>query len=227
VPNYDSWSNYLENDTLLVNAIRLQALIRLICKLVKPGCKLLEAGFGSGNTGMLLSNMGYDVTLLDIEKSLIDSFQDRFPGHVSNGRIKVVLGDMYRLPFVDNSLDLVYHQGVLEHLDDAGIVSALQEQARVGRMVVIDVPNNKYPDHPYGNERWISNRRWLQLIRDAGLEVIELSGRRFPRWTYLFPHMIFLPPLYERLKLGARLGVVSIFVCQAKSQRSSKNAVSA
>ena len=218
--NYDSWSKYLQNDTLQTNAIRLQGLIRLISQYAEPGSKLLEAGFGSGNTGILLSDIGFDVTLLDIEKGLIDSFQERFPGHVSSGKIKIVRADMYKLPFVDNSFDLVYHQGVLEHLDDANIIVALREQARVSRIVVIDVPNNKYPDRPYGDERWISNRRWVQLIQEAGLGIIEISGRRFPRWTYLLPHGIFLSPLYERLKLGRRLGVVSIFVSRPDSQKS-------
>jgi len=218
MPKYDSWYKYLRTDTLLANAIRLQALIRLISHYVKPGSKLLETGFGSGNTGILLSDIGYEVTLLDIEEGLIDGFQKRFPGHVLNRKLKMVLGDMYRLPFVDHSFDLVYHQGVLEHLEDANIVNALREQARVSRLVVIDVPNNKYPDRPYGDERWISNRKWNQLIREAGLETIEISGRRFPRWTYIFPHMIFLSPLYERLRIGKRFGVVSIFVCQPINQ---------
>jgi ubiquinone/menaquinone biosynthesis C-methylase UbiE len=221
MPSNNSWSQYLQTDTLLTNAIRLQALIRLISNFAKPGSKLLETGFGSGNTGMLLSDIGYDVTLLDIEQGLIDSFQERFPGHVPNRKIKIVLGDMYKLPFVDDSFDLVYHQGVLEHFDDARIVNALQEQARVGRIIVIDVPNNKYPDRPFGDERLISNRKWFQLIQEAGLKTIEISGRRLPRWTYLFPHVIFLPALNERLKLGKRLGVVSIFVCQPIRQRSS------
>lgn len=219
MPKYDSWSQYLQKDTLFTDAIRLQPLIRLISRFVKPGSKLLEAGFGSGNTGILLSDIGYDVTLLDIEKGLIDSFQKRFPGHVPSCKIKIVMGDILRLPFVDNSFDLVYHQGVLEHLNDASIIYALQEQARVGRMIVIDVPNNKYPDRPFGDERLISNRKWFQLFREAGLEIIEVSGRRFPRWIYLLPHMIFLPPLYERLNLGARLGVVSIFVSKPTIQR--------
>jgi ubiquinone/menaquinone biosynthesis C-methylase UbiE len=213
--HFDSWSTYLQNDNLFTNALRLQALIRLISTTVKPGSRLLEAGFGSGNTGMLFSDMGYNVTLLDIEKGLFDSFQGRFPGHHASGKIKLIRADMYELPFNDNSFDLVYHQGVLEHLDDVNIVRALKEQARVGRIVVVDVPNDKYPDRPYGDERWISNRLWLKLICEAGLEVIEISGRRLPHWLYLLPHGLFLPPLYEKLRLGRNLGVVSIFVTHA------------
>ena len=216
MPDYESWKQYFQHDSLFSNAIRLQVLIRTISKYAKPGSRLLETGVGSGNTGLLLSNLGYDVTLLDIEGGLINSFQERFPGHVSNKKIKMLLGNLYDLPFVDNSYDVVYHQGVLEHFDDQHIITALREQSRVGRLVVIDVPNSKYRDRPYGDERWISNKKWSQFIKESSLDIIEISGRRVPHWANLFPHFLFLPGIYDRLNIGGRLGVVSIFVCQQK-----------
>jgi ubiquinone/menaquinone biosynthesis C-methylase UbiE len=216
-PKYRSWTEYLQSDSLFKNAIRLQALVRILAKHAGPGSKLLETGFGSGNTGMLLSDIGFDMTLLDVEGSLIDLFQTRFPGRTRAGKIKVVQGDMYTLPFPDHSFDLIYHQGVLEHLTDAQIVCALKQQARVGRIVVVDVPHRGYPGHPYGDERLLSKRTWQRLIREADLEIIEISGRRLPRWMYLLPHVIFLPPLLDRLKLGKWFGMVSIFVCRSLS----------
>jgi len=215
MPNYGSWVEYFQGDSLFKNAIRLQTLLRIILKYVGPSSKLIEAGAGSGSTGVLLSDMGYDVTLLDIERGLLDMLQARFPGHVRFGKIKAVHGDMYSMPFSDQAFDLVYHQGVLEHLTDAQIVCALKQQARIGRIVVVDVPNNRYPDRPYGDERRLSKRTWLRLIQKAGLQVLEVSGRRFPRWMYLLPHGVFLHPLIDRLDLGKWGGVVSIFVCQS------------
>jgi ubiquinone/menaquinone biosynthesis C-methylase UbiE len=217
MPKYDSWVEYFQGDSLFRNAIRLQTLLRIIIKHAEPGSKLIEAGFGSGSTGILLSDMGYDVTLLDIESGLLDMFRARFPGHVGFGKIKVVHGNMYSMPFSDQSFDLVYHQGVLEHLTDAQIICALKQQARIGRIVVVDVPNNRYPDRPYGDERRLSKRTWLRLIQEAGLQILEVSGRRFPRRMYLLPYGIFLHPLIDRLGLGKRFGVVSIFVCRRKT----------
>lgn len=207
-----SWREFLQDESLLKNAIRLQGLLRTIQRHCPTGSRLLEAGFGSGSTGVLLADLGYCVTLLDIDAELIELFQSRFPGYVRAGRVRVIRGDMYDLPFARNALDAVYHQGVLEHLDDGQIVRALQEQGRVAPLVIVDVPNSRYPDQPYGDERRLPVGKWRDLIENAGLRIVGMSGRRWARWTYALPHALFLPPLTDRWSRWCN--GVSIFICR-------------
>ena len=52
-----------------------------------------------------------------------------------------VCGDIFRLPFSDKSVDVVFNQGVMEHFDDKEILIIFREFERVcKRKVVLCVP---------------------------------------------------------------------------------------
>lgn len=185
------WSEYLEEVALFDTAIRLQTMIRLIKRTVPLGGRLLEVGFGSGATAVLLADQGYRVTAIDVEEALVARFRGNYGDWIGNGRLQVIQADMLALPWDDRVFDLVYHQGVLEHFPDQQIIQALREQCRVAGWVIFDVPNDRHGAHPFGDERLLPFKHWKRLIAAAGLRLEHVFGRQFPPWCYLLPHGLF------------------------------------
>jgi len=135
---------------------------------------------------------------------------------MQTGRLQVRQADMLSLPWQKEEFDLAYHQGVLEHFSDEQIVQALQEQARVARWVILDVPNHRHTHQPFGDERLLRPSHWSQLIREAHLEVVTELGRDFHRGIFFLPHAFFSRYALEKWPwFGRRFGVNSIFVCRS------------
>lgn len=92
-------------------------------------------------------------------------------GKKTNPQVKIKKGDIYKLPYKDNSFDLIICTEVLEHLEDPKI--ALAELKRVTKKhVILSVPNEplftiqrflrgknilKLGDHPEHIQHWNSN----------------------------------------------------------------------
>ena len=210
------WAAYLDRHNLYSEALRLALFIDIVRRHAPNGGSLLEVGFGSGCTAILLADAGYRVTALDIDHAIITRFHSRY-GDLSS-QLTILQADMADLPFVGTAqFDVVYHQGVLEHFDDEFIVHGLQEQARVAKTLVFDVPNDRCTFRSYGDERLLSNKHWVGLIESAGLHCIETWGRmpRMPAWVgALLPHILFVTRRQRRAVLGRLFGQNSIFVCK-------------
>lgn len=181
------WADLLKSFTLYRTSKILGPVIEEILLHVPQGGHIAEIGFGSGMTSILLANLGYRVTALDIDPDVIDLLRDKI-GYINN--LYVQKQDMFNLDSIDDDyFDVMYHQGVLEHFSDEEIVHTLSQQARVARKVVFDVPNDKRREkfQLYGNERFLPVRHWVALIERSGLHVEKICGRRFAKWTEWFP----------------------------------------
>lgn len=97
--------------------------------------RVLDVGCGTGElTRVLAAETPGDVVGVDADTGLLDVARE------STG-IPMVAGDATRLPFTDNSFDLVVCQALLINLPDPG--AALREFARVSSELVAAVePNN-------------------------------------------------------------------------------------
>ena len=212
----NDWPEFLKDKTLFSNAIRLRYLIWTIQRYVPAGSRLLEVGFGSGTTAVLLADLGYKVTAVDIEARLVERLRERYADWVRMGRLVVQQADMLALPWQKREFDMAYHQGVLEHFSDKHIVQALREQVCVVEWVIFDVPNHRHGDRPFGDERLLSPSYWRRLIKQAGLEIVGERGRDFHRWLYVLPFAVFSHQALEKWPwFGRWFGVNSIFVCRS------------
>jgi SAM-dependent methyltransferase len=213
-----SWSEFLAGTNLFNNSIRLRYFIWTIQRLVPAGSKILEVGMGSGTTSVLLADAGYQVTAIDREPELVERIRERYSDFLRRGRLEVLQADMFALPWGDCRFDLAFHQGVLEHFQDEQIVAALREQRRVARMLLFDVPNHRYPERPYGDERLLSPSHWRRLIQQAGWHVNDVIGRDFNQFWFLLPHFLFTRRALEHAPWFSRnLGISSIFVCSSSN----------
>lgn len=179
----DSWSRYYTDDVTVDLYIRnLYGHKDLINAIVASGAKcILEVGAGTGTLSIFLSNLGLEVTTLDNSKEVLQKAKEvtrRF-----GGRNVLVEGDAFKLPFEDNSFDLVFHQGLLEHFSTPEIHQLIGEQLRVAPVVIFGVPNQNYMRKDFGNERLISKRQWEKILQPYQILLSQdYALKIFPKW---------------------------------------------
>jgi len=114
-------------------------IVKELQKFVNPqDKKVLETGAGTGRDGIRLSRLGADVWLLDYSKMSLKLAQQYLN---NNEDVKLVMADALKTPFKNQSFDIVFHQGLLEHFKDP--VSLIRENYRIlkkGGFLLVDVP---------------------------------------------------------------------------------------
>jgi len=89
---------------------------------------ILEAGCGLGRWVIPLSEQGFDVTGIEIEKEAVEKVND----HYKSQNFRIIHGDIFNMPFKDKSFDIVISLGVLEHFEDRITQkNAISEHSRV------------------------------------------------------------------------------------------------
>jgi len=181
-----------------------------LTKVIDPSGKLvLEVGAGTGRDGILLSRMGADVVSLDYSEESLGLVRESLEG---NEGVYLCCADAFSLPFADDTFDVVFHQGLLEHFRNPGDLIA--ENVRVlkpGGILLVDVPQ-RYHYYTVIKHVMIALNKWFAgwecefsarelegLLRRYGLEIVKTYGE----WLN--------PPIWYRmlrraaLSLGIRL----------------------
>jgi len=172
--------------------------------------RVLEIGCGTAVDLYIVANrdkcQSYGIDLsgeaLKVASSIGKSF--KYKAHF-------VKGDAFRLPFSDNSFDLVFSQGVLEHLTDDR--AAAKEQIRVlkpGGKLTISVPQ-KYTVYtlvkharirrgtwPWGYESEYSYRKLQSLGERLGLKEKSVMGYGY--WLHPLEPMWFMRSLLSKFQ---------------------------
>ena len=154
------------------------------------GKKVLEVGAGMGGDSVYLAKQGAFVTALDYTDEALSAIREH--AKIENVELSAKLGDTRQLPFNDESFDVVYHQGLLEHFRDPLVI--LKEHARVlrkGGYLAVDVPQT-FTTYTIMKKIAIAQGRWCagwerafsigqleNLLRAAGLTVVKSYG-----WGY-------------------------------------------
>jgi len=87
--------------------------------------------------------------------------------------LQVVSGNIYDLPFDDNSFDTVYSSHVIEHLDDP--MKAINESIRVAKKRIIHiVPDGNVDDKNHGSPHlhYFNRINFKKLFENKGLKEV-------------------------------------------------------
>ena len=132
--------------TLTINAehpdefqIDLKKVIDAFCK---DNTQIIELGSFTGVTSLILDDR-FDKTLLDIDRTALDLSKRLF--HHFKKSAKFVQGDMFKTPFKDESFNIVFNSGVLEHYNFEERKRALSEYLRILKpngIMLIAFPNH-------------------------------------------------------------------------------------
>ena len=114
---------------------------------VGPADRVLDVGCGAGRHSFAMLRKGASVVALDYSMSEVESVDGMFRAMYFEGEAPpgahaiAVRGDAYRLPFPDESFDVIVAAEVLEHLpDDARAFAELERVLKPGGRIAVTVP---------------------------------------------------------------------------------------
>ncbi len=179
------WTGKKELDQVYSNADRVIYQIQSLGDL--KGKRILEVGAGSGRDGLKLVDHSGCVVLLDYAKNSLELM--KYWSAKLKKPVFLVQGDAFHLPFCDQSIDVVFHQGLLEHFRDPENI--LKENHRVLRKngyALADVPQ-RYHIYTVVKHILIWMNKWFAgwetefspvqlkaLFRQSGFTVYRLYG---------------------------------------------------
>lgn len=177
---------------------RRRILTRLLASLDPPlprDARALDVGCGTGANGPVL--LAHSRFAVGMDWSAIPLGLE---GTHQRGHTARIRGDATKLPFPDESFDLVVALDVLEHLDDdASAARELRRVLRPGGVVVIFVPALQWL---WGLQDDVSHHR-RRYHREQLRDVIAGAGLRVQRLTFfnsfLFP-LVFAGRMLMRLR---------------------------
>jgi SAM-dependent methyltransferase len=108
------------------------------------GLRILEAGSGSGLVSLSMAKKGAGVFLIDISAEAVRLSRSLFKKeHTPETTVQA---SIFALPFKDDSFDITWNGGVIEHFSPDDQVKCLREMLRVTRpagWVVVLVPSSR------------------------------------------------------------------------------------
>lgn len=175
------------------------------------GCRLLDAGAGTGRFSGLLHDRGAEVTAIDVVSEMLDQCGQNAP-HAH--RVRARLGAT--LPFVDHSFDAVVCVRVTKYVDDwPGMFKEFRRVLRPGGRLCLEIANRRsvarwgYRDMPI---QLSTLDQAAALLRRAGLVLEAVDGAaRLPFPLYRWAVTPLRAGLLDRLEragdvaFGARI----------------------
>ncbi|PWS28133.1 class I SAM-dependent methyltransferase [Pedobacter yonginense] len=147
-----------------------------VCTSIKPQ-KVLEVGAGDGSILHFLNEWNFAPQLyaLEIAQSGVDLINDRKLSNLKEAQTF----DGYKIPYEDDSFDLIILAHVLEHVEHERIL--IRELKRVAKYIVVEVPKDyrfgvdKRMKHflDYGHINMYTPTSLRFLLQSEGLEIIE------------------------------------------------------
>lgn len=138
--------------------------------------KILEIGSGTCRLLSYLLKQGYDIEGVDV------SSKNLARGRELYGKLPVTEVDSEKLPFADNSFDLVLGFDVFEHIKDSdGHLNEVTRVLKEGGCYLLQTPN-KYTNTIFETIRWKSFTAWREI--HCSLHSYNEIKKRFSRHGY-------------------------------------------
>ncbi|TCD11514.1 class I SAM-dependent methyltransferase [Pedobacter frigidisoli] len=147
-----------------------------VCKEIKPK-KVLEVGAGDGSILHFLNDWHFapELYAIEIAESGVDIIKERKLARLKEAKVF----DGYKIPYEDDSFDLVILAHVLEHVEHERML--IRELKRVAKYIVVEVPKDyrfgvdERMKHflDYGHINMYTPTSLRFLLQSEGLEILE------------------------------------------------------
>lgn len=190
---YDNFYTQTDTTWRMLGAESKAKNIIAVCKSINP-VKVLEVGAGDGSILHYLNewNFGKELYALEIADTGVSLIKER-----GLSRLKEVQSfDGYKIPYADDSFDLVILAHVLEHVEHERIL--LRELKRIAKNIVIEVPLDyrfgvdKRIKHflDYGHINMYTPTSLRFLLKTEGLEIVADQVSLTPASTIKFNEFV-------------------------------------
>lgn len=138
-PDVAFWQEWAERKSLagqMTDASHQRLVPGVIRRFLSGGCRVLDAGCGTGAWLVLMRDMGYDAQGLEWSAPVVRKVASEAPA------LPIIVGDILALPYREETFDAYFSMGVVEHFEE-GPHLALREARRVlkeGGIALIAVP---------------------------------------------------------------------------------------
>lgn len=189
------------NIPYILNKLRKKKkLIELIEKYADN--KVVECGSGTSVISIHLAALGYQVTAIDIEDEVIKLSKELATDYFNTFNYKkknlnFEKKSIFDLGYPENSFDVAFSNGVLEHFSDEEIINIIKQQLMVAKTIIVGIPTKYFSpkEAKYGNERVLELSYWRKLIQASGGIIIEETGmNREPFSKRLFNFKKYFKP---------------------------------
>ncbi len=142
----------------------------------KPA-RALEAGCGSAIMSVFLSMAGVRVTAVDRDDEVLKMGAQTAAGWKAD--VDFRKADLLKLSFPEDSFDVSFSQGVLEHMTDEQIQASSREILKASPVFIFSVPGIHYKHRDFGDERLLSIGQWERIL--AGIGKLEMKPYFYER----------------------------------------------
>lgn len=178
-----------------------EPFLRRIIRYAAPNGYILEAGCGTGVLSTYLSNRGFRVIATDIDHLMLRTAKNI--GRHYSCRPIFKKCDLFNLRYPANFFDVTFSHGVLEHFSDKDIVLLLKIELSISKTVIVSIPCNYFreKDKMFGDERFMSRKKWESLINKTSGSIIERFDFHYQKgieklWNSLVRMKLFGPAPY-------------------------------
>jgi SAM-dependent methyltransferase len=143
------------------------------------------------NTRILgwMSSQGANVVGLDVSQVVVGRAQEN--ARRENHDMALLRADIRDLPFLDESFDVIYTMGTIEHVPEyRHVIGEIRRVLKPGGTAIVGVPNFWDPflrplivrvltmmgRYPYAPEKSFTRAELRRDVENAGLEVVEMTG---------------------------------------------------
>ena len=172
--SFSNWDEYFQTKIKLK-----KKFLKLVLKYASTGKPVLECGAGTGKFSVYLSMLGLDVHALDLEKEMVEQTINLSKSKHPENPVKAVQGDAFNIPYDDGTFSVTHSSGVFEHYSDEEIVKLINEQLRVSDVCVFSVPTAYFEKKMLGNERFLSRKKWREIISKSDATIIKETGYHY------------------------------------------------
>lgn len=165
--------------------VRWARRVKMLCRDVTPGMRVLELGCGAGYFTRELARTGADITAIDISSDLLELAR----ANCSAANVRYEIQDAAALTYAEATFDSVVGSSILHHLQIDPAVAEIYRVLKPGGSIHFTEPNMLNPQIAIQkNVAWVKQRlgdspdetaffRWplRLLLRRAGFRKVRID----------------------------------------------------
>lgn len=145
--------------------------------------KILDAGCGTGQSSAYIAKkLGCQVTALDLNEIMVEKANERFAGE--DLQIHAVSGTVEKLPFPDDTFDIVLSESVMLFTDISRSISEFRRVLKSnGKLLAIEMAmKNKQRDEEieplkelYEDAHFRTEEEWKEAFKHGGFQIVRVE----------------------------------------------------